>query len=137
MTIMAVKPLISIERSRSRSPARSTPAVNIYQHPDKVVNPANRYRHSYDVYSLGVVLLELGLWESLKDKRLPAGSTAYDYRSYLLEKEIPRLAGLCGSIYMKVVEECLTIQCADVEMEKHSQRKLSWDLIERLDMCKA
>lgn len=35
--------------------------LDIYQHPDKRMDPYRRYQHAYDIYSLGLVLLELGL----------------------------------------------------------------------------
>ena len=51
-----------------------TKAVNIssftldyYQHPAKHADPKRLYRHAYDVYSLGILLLEGGLWTKLKD----------------------------------------------------------------------
>lgn len=39
--------------------------LDYYQHPDKRWNPAIRYSRSHDIYSLGCVLLEIGLWEPL------------------------------------------------------------------------
>jgi hypothetical protein len=39
--------------------------MDYYQHPDKRWNPTIRYSRAYDVYSLGVLLLEVGLWKSL------------------------------------------------------------------------
>lgn len=41
---------------------------DIYQHPDRLQGEsAPRYISTYDVYSLGVVLLEVGLWKPLED----------------------------------------------------------------------
>jgi serine/threonine protein kinase len=39
--------------------------LDYYQHPEKRWNPGARYNRAHDVYSLGCVLLELGLWETL------------------------------------------------------------------------
>lgn len=39
--------------------------MDYYQHPAKVANPSLPYERFYDLYSLGVVLLELGAWRSL------------------------------------------------------------------------
>ncbi|KAK1252862.1 hypothetical protein MKX08_004049 [Trichoderma sp. CBMAI-0020] len=41
--------------------------LDYYQHPAKHADPKRQYRHAYDVYSLGILLLEIGLWEKLKD----------------------------------------------------------------------
>ena len=129
-TIPAIVP-----RSRSHSPLPPPKQVDIYQHPNKWTNPSNRYRHGYDIYSLGVILLEIGLWKSLKSLRLGPGYNAEDYRSHILTNLVPTLNGQCGSIYAGVVKECLTMPCEVADMERQSQRKLCWDLAERLDKC--
>jgi len=41
--------------------------LDYYQHPAKHADPTRQYRHAYDVYSLGILLLEVGLWEKLKN----------------------------------------------------------------------
>ncbi|QYT01724.1 HeLo domain-containing protein [Trichoderma simmonsii] len=41
--------------------------LDYYQHPAKHADPKRLYRHAYDVYSLGILLLEVGLWEKLKN----------------------------------------------------------------------
>lgn len=38
---------------------------NIYQHKDRFGKPSNEYTNDHDIYSLGVVLLELGLWKTI------------------------------------------------------------------------
>ena len=111
--------------------------IDIYTHPAKVSDKSKRYRHGFDVYSLGIVLLELGLWKSLSGTRLSSESTPFDYRDHLLKTYMPLLTGQCGSIYAGVVEECLKLRYDDAEMERESQRKLCWDISERLDRCVA
>ena len=39
--------------------------LDYYQHPDKRWDPSIRYARSHDIYSLGCVLLEIGLWKPL------------------------------------------------------------------------
>ena len=39
--------------------------IDYYQHPEKRWNPSMRYSRSHDIYSLGCVLLEIGLWKPL------------------------------------------------------------------------
>jgi hypothetical protein len=59
---------------RSRDPRRARQkqakdyeqTLDYYQHPDKRWNPSIRYSRSHDIYSLGCVLLEIGLWEPLE-----------------------------------------------------------------------
>jgi hypothetical protein len=40
-------------------------SLDYYQHPDKRWNSMIRYSRAHDIYSLGCVLLEIGLWEPL------------------------------------------------------------------------
>lgn len=42
-------------------------AVDAYQHPDHRRNVDAPYRRQYDLYSVGVVLLELGLWDTVEN----------------------------------------------------------------------
>ena len=115
--------------------------VDIYKHPDKLANPSSRFRHTYDIYSLGVVLLEIGLWHSLKGLRpWPSSSRRaadpYAYKDVLLEEYVPQLVGMCGSMYASVVRECLEMgDVKDSRAEDEAQRKLCWDLAEKLDRC--
>lgn len=40
-------------------------ALDCYQHPDRRMDRDAAYRRQYDLYSVGCVLLEIGLWETL------------------------------------------------------------------------
>ena len=51
----------TIDRSRTGKPV----SVAMYRHPNYQGEAAQGYRVQYDVYSLGLVLLEIGLWASL------------------------------------------------------------------------
>jgi serine/threonine protein kinase len=51
--------------------------LDYYQHPDKRRNPIIRYSRAHDVYSLGVLLLEVGLWKSL-DSILEVGDDEFE-----------------------------------------------------------
>lgn len=48
-----------------RSKANSNPAVAMYRHPDYQGEAAQGYKVQYDIYSLGLVLLEIGIWAPL------------------------------------------------------------------------
>jgi hypothetical protein len=39
--------------------------LDYYQHPEKRYNPLVRYSRTHDIYSLGVLLLEIGLWKPI------------------------------------------------------------------------
>ena len=51
------------DEPKSRRPGDIT--LDLYQHPDKRSNPELRYSRAFDIYSLGCVLLEIGLWKPL------------------------------------------------------------------------
>ena len=109
---------------------------NIYQHPDKVANPARRFRHSYDIYSMGLVLLEIGLWQNLQTFGHGDWDDAYAFRKFVLNTLVPDLWGQCGSIYGGVVKDCLKMS-SDISLEDEEGRRLAWSIAERLNLCNA
>ena len=119
----------------SRAPQEDV-EIDLYKHPDKVVNPARRFRHSYDIYSMGLVLLEVGLWQSLEMFKNGSWTDSYTFRKFVLEKLVPDLWGQCGSIYGGVVKDCLTMS-TDIGLEDEEGRRLAWSIAERLNQCNA
>ena len=110
--------------------------IDLYKHPDKAANAARRFRHSYDIYSMGLVLLEIGLWQSLQKFEDENWNDAYAFRRYVLERLVPDLWGQCGSIYGGVVRDCLTMS-TDISLEDEEGRRLAWSIAERLNQCNA
>ncbi|KAL9035143.1 MAG: hypothetical protein Q9180_005018 [Flavoplaca navasiana] len=108
---------------------------SIYQHPDKATNPRRRSRHSYDLYSLGLVLLEIGLWEDLQ--KFNNFDNLYEFRRHILKRVVPDLWSQCGRIYGEVVRDCLTIDTDDNALADEGQRKHALKLAERLEKCVA
>ena len=49
---------------RTRPVADLKPEANIYRHPQRLGNEVEYFVMQHDIYSLGVCLLEIGLWES-------------------------------------------------------------------------
>jgi serine/threonine protein kinase len=77
-----------------------------YEHPDYSVTN-QRFSLKYDYYSLGLVLLEIGLWKTLKHLGVPAGLSPDKVREYLLDVMVPRLGQSMGATYRDVVYTCL------------------------------
>ncbi|KAI1372092.1 hypothetical protein F4677DRAFT_463568 [Hypoxylon crocopeplum] len=50
--------------------------LDSYQHPAKLEKPLSPYQRAYDLYSLGCVLLEIGLWKTI-DQLLTRSSVCY------------------------------------------------------------
>ncbi|GMG13729.1 unnamed protein product [Aspergillus oryzae var. brunneus] len=103
---------------------------NLYRHPRRQgLHPEEEYSMQHDIYSLGVCLLEVGLWTSfvqytgsrpLLGSGLPIGEflcvqdgrrSAVQIKQALLEMAESRLPVLMGKIYANVVVSCLT--CLD------------------------
>ena len=89
---------------------------NFYRHPLRQGQPSESFDVEHDIYSLGVVLLEIGLWATVSamfkkqvdqatiDKQLPLPETI---KNALVEKARAELEREMGFSYMKAVEKCL------------------------------
>lgn len=95
--------------------ARENIDQNIYRHEDdpRVSNPHGNLMEStkahhprFDIYSLGLILLEVGLWTPLGE----IYKSKYSLKDFSLRLEkiwVRRLASKCGSAYMRAAKECL------------------------------
>jgi hypothetical protein len=104
--------------------------AGIYQHPERLRNPNRKYRQVYDVYSLGLILLEIGLWQPIDSfvggiKDL----TTDEFTEYLRKRAVPDLRGQCGAVYEGVVQSCLGMR------EQQEEEALLWDVMGRLWGC--
>ena len=79
---------------------------DIYQHPDLRAESHKRYERRYDIYSLGLILFEIGMWQSLHyfllDKKTPE-----DFRRRIVNFSMSHLGHLMGGIYQQVVLLCI------------------------------
>lgn len=89
-------------RAKSDEPFAST----IYRHPTHNTQQSETVVPAFDIYSLGLILLEIGFWIPLsklwKDK--------YDRRMFMERIQriySAKLASKCGTKYMKIVQRCL------------------------------
>ncbi|KAF3927072.1 hypothetical protein AA313_de0203043 [Arthrobotrys entomopaga] len=126
---------IRLAEGESRRLGDSILERNIYRHPERQgPNPQEYFIMQHDIYSLGVCLLEIGLWVSLPDTLInigirslgePPAYTEKDHHSnspvrdsvqcQLLKQAREILPRKMGSNYAKVVETCLT--CLDPSNE--------------------
>ncbi|GME48795.1 Het-s domain protein [Neofusicoccum parvum] len=101
---------------------------NIYRHPKRQgLTPQNRYVVQHDIYSLGVCLLEIGLWEPFVNYNLIDSAAKpvlnekvtnrkpFELKQEFLSLAKARLPSLMGDIYTMVVVSCLT--CLDADNE--------------------
>lgn len=68
------------------------------------------YREDFDYYSIGIVLLEIGLWDSLchfTDTARFQDLSAEAFRRELMAERVPSVGYLMGTQYMEAVRACL------------------------------
>jgi hypothetical protein len=84
---------------------------NVYRHPHQWGLPTVRFSKIHDIYSLGVVLLEIGLWKraiSLHRSEFTNCELGTDVRNYLVDAaRHQRLRTMMGKRYQNVVLKCL------------------------------
>jgi serine/threonine protein kinase len=83
-----------------------------YSHPD-YLKDEKRFHPVHDYYSLGIVLLELGLWRTLESMsqsmaKVEEDQSPENFRAFLLRSYVPRLGHEMGETFQKVVFKCLT-----------------------------
>jgi serine/threonine protein kinase len=111
--------------------------LDYYQHPAKHADPQRLYRHAYDVYSLGILLLEVGLWRQLRIREEPDDEDHYEKRREICRHYLPELRWSCGDTYANVVLKCLMIDCSDDEAAMASERELCAKIVADLEGCRA
>ena len=90
----------------------SAPEHRQYLHPQYLSHQGHRFRWQYDYYSIGVVLLELGLWRfisdwTLSDKWRKLALSPETTRQKILHEVVPILGTRMGKTYLGAVEACL------------------------------
>ena len=81
--------------------------ATMYHHPQLGNKGGGPYLTSHDYYSLGLVLLEIGLWMPL-GKFWKSKYTRDDFKMRLQNIYLRKLSAKCGTLYMKAVLFCLT-----------------------------
>jgi serine/threonine protein kinase len=131
--------LVGLNHSRPDDPNAFTDGSSDdrdYQHP--LYTPETRFCHQFDFYSLGLVLLEIGLWTTLKT--LTKGKETLSpiaLKKMIIERRLPRLKYVMGTVYHSVVKSCLTM--ADPGSEEKSNVILGATdirlVLEPLEIC--
>jgi serine/threonine protein kinase len=104
--------IIGFNHSRPNDPFAFTAGASEsndggYHHPEYRRDGA-RYRPEYDYYSLGIVLLEIGLWTRLKEMTSDwATPSAREFQQKLLDRRVPNVAAYMGTAYREAVRVCI------------------------------
>jgi hypothetical protein len=116
-------------------------ASDLFQHPDRQGGPGNdqpRYQMNHDLYSLGVVLLEIGLWlplqkhrsvRKLREQQFPNTEERHAMvREVLIDLAREKLAVLLGGRYRDIVVKCLGFNGADAYDLSRFMHEIVWPL---------
>ena len=90
--------------------------LNLYRHPKAQGPTRERFCRAYDVYALGIVLLEIGFWRRIAEF-WRAGCTPEAFQHTLCDFYVPKLGGKVGRVYMDVVRRCLEGKLVDDEAD--------------------
>ena len=113
----------------------SSDEMKQYQHPEYRDGPTP-FRREFDYYSLGLVLLEIGLWECLSSVyRRRLMSTAWELKDEYLRLCDRRVLERMGPIYHAVTMRCLRAEIeltgAEIDVAMTFQR----NIIDELESC--
>jgi hypothetical protein len=105
-----------------------------YYHPDVV----NGYTKILDLYSLGVVLLEIAFWRPLGPKIPKQSATSLEaIRAVCIDAAGDRLDAVVGTIYADVVRACLTCSLANLSSDGDFACAMNTEIVMQLERCKA
>jgi serine/threonine protein kinase len=97
---------------------RATLALRLYTHSDRQGNEYVRFKKIHDIYSLGVVLLELGRLVSFQeDGKRHLQESPQMLKTYLIE-EARGLQTILGKTFSDIVLMCLNGQLVDAAQER-------------------
>ncbi|GAP82493.2 putative protein kinase-like [Rosellinia necatrix] len=83
---------------------------DIYRHPDRQRHPSQPFNKMHDIYALGVVLLEIGLWQeasSLEKSGFSRYPEPHAIKKHIIRHAEKRLGAKMGGGYQSVVLKCL------------------------------
>ena len=117
-----------------------------YQHPQYLKGHL-RYKPEFDYFSLGLALLEMGLWKTLRSqtKKLPLGSGPEELYDLAVHQLVPKLGAPMGSRYQAVVHFCLCgegnggnhvpDETSEAENSIHLQLRFEEMVVRQLERC--
>ena len=114
---------------------------NIYRYPGIERGQRSAFRPEHDIYSLGLILTEIGIWMPL-NKLWKTKYTRADFKSRLQAIYTQKLAVKCGTAYMRAAQYCLRAAEFDQWMPKSSrdsppktQNDYYWKVVKPLQRC--
>lgn len=91
---------------KAPNPEQETSFDDIYYHPNIINGGTDPYMLAHDYYSLGLILLEIGLWMPIGKFWKPKYTRA-DFKQRLQNIYLRKLSAKCGSQYMHAALYCM------------------------------
>lgn len=113
--------------------------IQMYTHPDASRRaddtPRTRYCPRFDIYSMGLVLLEIGLWRTIDVMRSKCKNDD-DFRSRIQTEYCDKLQSKMGLTYWRAVQRCLSNDF-DVSGENDFDLQLAFEkqVVSELESC--
>jgi hypothetical protein len=113
-----------------------TTTSNLYRQPDyQMPKPSRKFKRSDDIYSFGLVLVEIGLWKRIR-AFWNAGLDPTYFKEHMINHIVPLLEFYMGQEYKEATLACLDVH----KLELHGDdRKLSSEfsrqVVQRLERC--
>ena len=99
---------LSISTAGHRS---KTENIELYSHPESLQRDASgkhpRFRPQFDIYSLGLILLEIGLWRTVRALRQEAVNEQVDFGTAVQTDYCDKLRSKMGEYYWRATQRCL------------------------------
>ncbi len=91
--------------------SKNSAAADLHRHPSSLNGMSRKpYCKSFDIYSLGLILLEIGLWKVLQTYYKPHYSAEKFRDKTVAQNLLPNLNSKTGRLYREVVERCLFLR---------------------------
>lgn len=100
------------DQGNSSRSARSDPVTNLYRHPARQDDPTEGFNKEHDLYAVGVVLLEIGMWKTIYTvyKSQLEGPQKWDatkVKDQMMTLAGTRLPSEMGTRYAEAVRFCI------------------------------
>jgi hypothetical protein len=109
-------------------------SLDYYYHPDVI----SGFSKTLDLYSLGVILLEIAHWRPLRSKIPDKDATSLEsIHKLFVESADQRLDAAVGSIYAGVVRTCLQRKLQDTDLGAEFACAVNTEIVLQLERCVA
>lgn len=107
-----------------------------------------QYRQYYELYSFGIILIEIGLWEQISTLWKPH-YTPERFPQKLLDGYVPKLGPKMGARYRDIVRSLLTLELSVIEKRtddysdakpaenQAARAEMYWRVVKPLEECRA